>query len=430
MRLSKPDYLTDEEWDRQGQDAFGYGKPKQRPVSPDRGARAIGEEEKPVVYIPTPFEPRDPRTFPRRQFLYGRHYARKFVSMTVAPGDVGKTTLTLTEAVAMAANMPLLGVHFRQAYRVWYWNGEDPREEIDRRVLAVCEHHKINQQSLVGNLFLDSGRNSKIIVAEMIGRSGFKIAVPVKEALIAVLVALKIDLLIIDPLVKAHRVTENDNMLMDAVVTVFADIADAANCSVELVQHTRKTNGEEVTLEDARGAGATAAAARMVRTLNRLPKISAPLAGLKEEEARYYVRIDDDAKSNLAPPQKATWFHLANVGLGNFGPDPALDDEDHVQVAEQWDWPDVFKGVSLEVLREVQRQVAERPRRASRQADDWIGFLIIDILGLDREDKAAIAKVKEMLRQWRENHMFKVVGMQDPRTRKEVPFVVVDQLAN
>jgi hypothetical protein len=167
----------------------------------------------------------------------------------------------------------------------------------------------------------------------------------------------------------------------------------------------------------------------MVRALNRLPKTSAPLAGLKEEQARYYVRIDD-AKSNLAPPQKATWFHLANVGLGNFGADPTLDDEDRVQVAEQWDWPDVFEGVNLDLLREVQKQVTERPRRASRQADDWIGFLVIDILGLDREDKVAIAKVKEMLRQWRENHMFKVVEMQDRRTRKEVPFVVVDQLAN
>jgi hypothetical protein len=92
---------------------------------------------------------------------------------------------------------------------------------------------------LVGNLFLDSGRGTKIVVAEMIGRSGFKIVASVKDALITALIALKIDILIVDPLIKAHRVTENDNMLMDAVVTMFADIADAANCYVELVQHTR-----------------------------------------------------------------------------------------------------------------------------------------------------------------------------------------------
>jgi hypothetical protein len=133
MKASRPDYLTEEEWGLLDQDTFGNGKPRQGPVPLNRGAQAIGEEKKPVIYVPAPFEPRDPSTFPRR---YGRHYARKFVSMTVAPGDVGKTTLTLTEAVAMAANMPLLGVRFRQAYRVWYWNGEDPREEIDRRVLG------------------------------------------------------------------------------------------------------------------------------------------------------------------------------------------------------------------------------------------------------------------------------------------------------
>jgi hypothetical protein len=397
----------------------------------DYGAQTTQKDEPPlpVVYVPTPFKPRDPTKFPRRQFLYSRHYARKFVSMTVAAGDVGKTTLVLAEAVAMAANRPLLGVHFKQAYRIWYWNGEDPREEIERRVLAICARHKVDQQSLIGNLFLDSGRDTKIVVAEMAGRAGFKIAIPVKEALIAALVVLKIDILIIDPFVKAHRVTENDNMLMDAVVTLFAEIADAADCSVGLVQHTRKTSGEEVILDDARGAGSTTAAARMVRTLNRLPKANAPLAGLKEEQARYHVRIDDDAKSNLAPPQKATWFHLANVGLGNFGPNPALDDEDHVQVAEPWDWPDAFTGVGHDVLREVQRQVAERPRRADRQAKDWIGFLVIDALGLDREDRIALAKAKELIRRWRENHMFKIVDMPDER-RKPVSFVVVDQFAN
>jgi hypothetical protein len=117
------------------------------------------------------------------------------------------------------------------------------------RYARRCGDHRL--QVSVGTLFLDSGRDIKVVVAEMT-RSGSKIVIQVKEALIAALIALKIDILVIDPVVKAHRVTENDNMLMDAVATVFADIAAAANCSVELVQHTRKTNGEEVTLEDAR----------------------------------------------------------------------------------------------------------------------------------------------------------------------------------
>jgi hypothetical protein len=45
-----------------------------------------------------------------------------------------------------------------------------------------------------------------------------------------------------------------------------------------------------------------------------------------------------------------------------------------------------------------------RPIR-NRQARDWIGFLIIYVLGLDREDKVPIANGKEMFRRWRKPHV-------------------------
>ena len=193
---------------------------------PDRGAQPVGDPEPIVVFTPTPFQPRDPTKFPRRQFLYARHYARKYVSTTIAPGDVGKTALALAEAVSMALQKALLGVSPKRPLTVWYINLEDPREEIDRRILAICKHHVVDQAKLVGRLFVDSGRDmkAKLIVAEMNGR-GLQIAIPVKEALIKALKDNKIDVLIIDPFVKTHRVSENDNVLMDAVASVFADVA-------------------------------------------------------------------------------------------------------------------------------------------------------------------------------------------------------------
>jgi hypothetical protein len=293
-----------------------------------------------------------------------------------------------------------------------------------RRVLAICVFYKIKQDDLVGNLFLDSGRDVKLIMAQMDGRN-FKIAIPLKEALIEALIRLKIDVLIIDPFVKVHRIAENDNTLMDAVVTVFAEIADAANCAVELVQHTRKTGGQEITLEDARGASSVAAAARAARTLNRMCKEESLKAGVEEKDRRYHIRIDGAAKANLYRPEDATWFRLASIGLGNFGADPALDDEDHVQVAQPWKWPSAFENVDHSVLDQVRRQVAATPRRASRQADDWIGYLIIDVLGLNRQDPFAQAKAKEMFDQWLRNRMFKIVDMPNEK-RKKVPFVTVE----
>ncbi len=188
----------------------GAGKPK-----PDGS-----DNDNSIRFTPTLFAPGDASKFPRRQFLYGRQYARQYVSTTIATGDVGKTTLCLAECVAMASGMPLLGVHFKGPLRVWYWNGEDPCEEIDRRLLAIYKHYRIGPEATRDRLFRDSGREMKLIVAEAVGRS-FKIAVPVQDALTKALIDNKIDILAIDPFVKTHRVSENDNALMDAVVTVF-----------------------------------------------------------------------------------------------------------------------------------------------------------------------------------------------------------------
>jgi hypothetical protein len=39
--------------------------------------------------------------------------------------------------------------------RVWYWNGEDPKDEIQRRIAAICLHYKIEQKDLEGCAELD-----------------------------------------------------------------------------------------------------------------------------------------------------------------------------------------------------------------------------------------------------------------------------------
>ena len=118
-----------------------------------------------VVFRPTQFKWRNPETFPRRQFAYGRHYARRFVSATIATTKTGKTTLTLVEAVAMASGRNLLGVEPGRPMKVWCFNGEDPREEIERRVTGICLHCRIDRKEIEGNLFIDSGRDTEIIVA-------------------------------------------------------------------------------------------------------------------------------------------------------------------------------------------------------------------------------------------------------------------------
>ena len=57
----------------------------------------------------TPFKAFDPRTLPTRRFMLGRHYIRKFVSGTFSAGGLGKSSLTLVEAISIATGRDLLG---------------------------------------------------------------------------------------------------------------------------------------------------------------------------------------------------------------------------------------------------------------------------------------------------------------------------------
>ena len=196
-----------------------------------------------IKFTPTPFKWRDPSTFPRRQFVYGRHYAREYLSVTAAQTKVGKSSLVLVEAVAMASGRNLLGVEPNRPMRVWYWNGEDPQEELERRVLAICLHYGIDRAEIEKNLFLDSGRDTEIIVATQT-KTGANITTPVEHALTAALIDGKFDAFILDPAVSIHRVSENDNMAIDAVAKTFGRIAGRANVAIETIHHTRKLGGQ------------------------------------------------------------------------------------------------------------------------------------------------------------------------------------------
>lgn len=365
-----------------------------------------------------PFVWRDPSTLPRREWLYGRHYIRKFVSATFSPGGVGKSSLVLTEALAMASRKPLLGVHPESRLRVAYWNGEDPMEETERRAFAAAIHHGLDGSSLNDWLFLGSGRDVPLVLAEQ-SSIGTTILAPNVELVVDTVRELELDAIIIDPFVSSHRVTENDNNAIDMVVKEWARIADRANISVELVRHTRKANGAETTVEDGRGASALLYAARSARALNVMTKEEADRAGV--ERHRSYFRVDN-GKANLAPPPEGSdWFQMIGVDLEN---GDAFNESDQVGVVTRWQWPDPFEGVQAADLLAVQRKVDGGLWRENSQAKEWVGIAIADVLGLDLDDKAAKQKVKGLLARWLKEGLLVKVMASDEKSR-ERPVVEV-----
>ena len=382
-------------------------------------------EPKPVVFKPTVYAWRPPSQIPRRRFIYGKHLTRGTVSATVAPGGVGKSSSKLVDAVAMAAGRDLLGDKPVAPLRVWYINLEDDWEEIERHVAAICLYFRIKPEDIAGRLYFEGRDTCKICVAKQTNE-GARIAVPVIDGLTA---ALKdtFDVLIIDPFVSAHNVSENDNGATDLVVKALAGVAGAADAAIELVHHSRKTNGAEITSEDSRGGSATVAATRSTRVLNRMDANLAKTLGIDDKTRRRTFRLDND-KLNLAPPQDARWFQIQNVGLGN-GSGGLIDDQDYVGVVDRWNLPNAFDGVSTTDLRAVQEKVAAGRYRDSSQSDDWVGRAVADVLSLDVGDAGGKSKINGLLKAWTKNRMFKVVERLDEarRTRK---FIEVDQWAN
>lgn len=365
--------------------------------------------------LPTQFVWRDPSTIPPRAWLYGRHLIRKQVSVTVAPGGVGKSSLTISEALAMVSGKPFLGEWVARDLKVWIYNLEDTRDELERRVIAAMMHHGISQEEVSGRLFVDTGRERSLCTAVQT-RDGVTLVKPEIEALEAEILALGIDVVIIDPFVSSHQVGENDNGAIDVVAKDWARVADRCNCAIELVHHTRKTNGEEATTESARGATALLSAARSGRVLNKMSDNEKENAGVQNDPATYFSVTRD--KANLAPVGKRIWRRMASVELGN---------GDSVGVAEVWEWPDTFDGVTAKDLLAVQRALDGKGLRYSDQVEDWAGNAVADVLGLDPFTDRR--RIKRMIETWLGSGAL-VKGQKQGPIRKPVPTVEVGEWAN
>ena len=103
------------------------------------------------------------------------------------------------------------------------------------------------------------------------------------------------------PFIKTHHLNENDNVDIDFVCSLFADIAKTTGGAVELVHHVRKAQKGDTTagdIDSARGASALSGAVRAARTLAVRSAKEADGFGLPAERRVGYLRADD-AKQNI-----------------------------------------------------------------------------------------------------------------------------------
>ncbi|HEX8444152.1 MAG TPA: AAA family ATPase [Allosphingosinicella sp.] len=382
--------------------------------------RARPVEVEPLKISATPYECRDPRHIPLRPWVYGRQLLRGSLSLVVAPGATGKTALLAGTALALASGRSLLD---KQVWdgpkRVWLWNLEDSLEELARLIEAARLHWNISPAELDGRLFVDSALNGSELMVAVEDRSGFRILRPVVDALVTELIERGIDVLIIDPFVSSHRVSENDNGAIDAIAKEWARVGVRANCSVVLVHHTGKLGGAEATAERARGASALVGAARSVLALNKMTEEEGRQFGIDGEQRRRYVRAYDDKNNRTPPAEACDWYQLASVSLGN----GIMGGEgDSLPVMLPWSPPDAFDGVTVAHLQEVQQRIGSGQYRKDPQSSDWVGLLIAEVLGLDVTDRKGsdAARVKRLQSRWEANKALLPVRGKDHKGNERV----------
>jgi hypothetical protein len=354
---------------------------------------------------------------PPRPWLYGRRLIRGYLSSTVAAGGVGKSSLTMVEAVAMASGRDLLGVgadHMpREPLRVLIWNGEDPRAELELRLEAIQLHHGVSEAEIGGRLFMLSGREVALNIPKMTG------------SLKKTLRHHRIDVMLVDPFVSSHQANENDNMAIDGVAKAWSAIAEDCHCAIDLVHHIRKpsaSNGTmDLTVDDARGASALINASRNARVLSPMGTKVAAQFGIVNPRA-YFANQKDATKANMVPGMVGTdWFHFASVDMGNgdmfpvdgLGPIPA----DNVGVVEKW-IPSTPLAAQPANIVAAQAEIAKGSFRMSSQAKGWVGAPIAGVLGLDA--KADRRVLETVVRDWvREGWLVVVEKLDSHREMKE-----------
>ncbi|NNE51540.1 MAG: AAA family ATPase [Sulfitobacter sp.] len=363
----------------------------------------------------TPFVYKDPMQIPPRQWLYGRHLIRKNLSVTVAPGGVGKSSLTIIQALELASGRKLLGHWNGGPLKVWLFNLEDERSELDRRLSAAMMHYDISDEDLAGRLYVDTGREQELVLATQ-ERDEALLNTALIESLAQEIAERRIDVMIVDPFVSSHRVNEMDNGKIDFVSKTWIRLAEYSNCAIELVHHTRKLNGAAASSESSRGASSLINAARSARVLQRLSEKELSDVGVVSNGSTYFsVRRD---KSNLASSGEREIYRTVTVDLGQ---------GDQVGVVEWWEKPDLFRGIKPADTLEVQKAIDGKGLRHSDQATDWCGHTIAQVLSLETvKDKG---RIKKLIEAWIASGVLAKKYIKDTKG-KEVPVVEVGEWMN
>jgi len=327
-----------EDLERKVANAFSYG----RKATGESSAEAeFGNEPPPkeamrhLPLTPAPFSLNfDVNQLPLRDWVFDDLALAKKVTVIGAPGGAGKSTFTIEMALSKATGRNLLDMSPIEAGAVWVYNNEDDLEEMQRRFGAAMQHFGIPVSDLYGTdletgdqlcrLFVNSGEDERFRIA--VRKDGHICPAAVKTVIKRIRQH-NIKLWIVDPLISTHPANENDNNEIEMIGDMYRHIAQATDCAIVLVHHSKKlqeadSTGHEGNMDTLRGASALSGVARIIATLFGMSERRAKEFGVQDDQRWRYVGLMM-AKANMGVVTgEIRWFEKLGEKIGQSGDNP------------------------------------------------------------------------------------------------------------
>jgi len=261
----------------------------------------------------------DPLAMSPRPWMLDRMLMLHELTLILAPGSAGKSSLILAIVAHMAVGKDFGPYKCHTKCKSIVYNGEDDRMEQSRRLYAVCDLYGIDYQEVKNSVMLLSAEDVDLrLVSEQGSRA------IINDEMVRQLIELASDpdvgITAYDPLVDMHEVDEGDNPKMNAVMKVMKRVAREANVATLVAHHTVKAGGSRQedrigNMDISRGASGIVYKARIAFTLLNASQQDCEDYGMQDGERNAWVRLDDAKMQYTLASEKPLWFHKEGVKI-------------------------------------------------------------------------------------------------------------------
>jgi AAA domain len=310
---------------------------------------------------------------PPRRWAYGKFMLFGSAAVIGAVDGGGKGAIAVVMALALITGQPLLGETVWRTGPVVIVSYEDDTEEWHRRIAAACIHYGLDYEVVLADIHFIQKPGGRVSFATM---TAGMITFPDRDDIVGLIKTIGAALLIVDPFNHAHALDDgNNNVMVAKVASELARVASDGDVAVLVLHHLRK--GAAGNPDDLMGATSLRATFRSCRVLARMPPDVAEKMNVADPWR--YIRIAGSKENYAPPPERATWYRLTGVPLGNATTE--YPDGDDVAVATIWQARPMFEGMEPAVITAVFQALRETIHGPNKQAKrlPWAGKPLMEI---------------------------------------------------